>query len=95
MLSQFHEVKKGLEASLRWISVLVSQNLGAQVCPLEFPCAFSSGKITRPTRKQRKEVRVQAKRKERKLSNVHKDESGDGNQLTHNYLCRFQRFKWS
>jgi hypothetical protein len=47
MLSQFHEVKKGLEASLRWISVLVSQDLGAQVCPLEFPCAFSSGKITR------------------------------------------------
>jgi hypothetical protein len=66
MLSQFHEVKKGLEASLRWISVLVSQDLGAQVCPLEFPCAFSSGKITRPTRKQRKEVRVQAERKERK-----------------------------
>ncbi|CAM6058474.1 unnamed protein product [Sphagnum tenellum] len=35
MLSQFHEVKKGLEASLRWISVLVSQDLGAQISEIQ------------------------------------------------------------
>jgi hypothetical protein len=33
MLSRFQEVKEELESSLRRISILVPQELGAQVCP--------------------------------------------------------------